>query len=535
MTITTTIASTSYTGNGRSIAFATNFYFLENSHLLVTQTIGSVTATLDEGTDYDVVGAGGLDGGAVLMRPAPPNGAILTIRRIVPLTQETDYVQDDPFGAETHERGLDKLTMLVQQVQANLNSAIVAAGTGEVNTASNMGGGIGIYRQKVGADLQFRSISSPGSGSVGISVVSNRVEIDVKYLLSHSNDWPGGQQTIDYRIPASPTGTDHQGWFGIVRNTAGQINDDNMVALCGHVYHESTSLNATGAIWGLVTECWNNPVGTVGMIGAELGLISQHPTNFGPTVGINLVFKNRKDTATNPTAAVIAGPYYNKNSFAIFISSQPRPSGAGAAWGGVGSGWNSVIRVGDASTSGLDWEGGTTAAGAGLPTKNYTTIIDLTSAGKDMAGGYPWLALWRTGSTYFGIRFNAQITTGKIEKWASAPFAAGAGYAVNDVGNIGGGVGGTYKVTGVTAGAVTSFDITAPGTGNYVHAAATAATSGAGAGLFIDILQVEGERIEFWRMVDPGSPGSGGGTRYGFIDLAFTPLSQDGAFLKATQ
>jgi hypothetical protein len=49
------------------------------------------------------------------MVAAPPTGTQLIIVRNVPATQETDYLANDPFPAESHERALDKLTMLVQQ------------------------------------------------------------------------------------------------------------------------------------------------------------------------------------------------------------------------------------------------------------------------------------------------------------------------------------------------------------------------------------------------------------------------------------
>ncbi|WP_246013195.1 hypothetical protein [Pigmentiphaga humi] len=48
---------------------------------------------------------------------APPSGDTLILERIVPPTQETTYQENDPFPAKSHERALDKLTMIDQQVE----------------------------------------------------------------------------------------------------------------------------------------------------------------------------------------------------------------------------------------------------------------------------------------------------------------------------------------------------------------------------------------------------------------------------------
>jgi len=57
------------------------------------------------------------------------------------------------------------------------------SGTGEVNTASNLGGGTGIYAQKVGADLQFKSLV--GAGTVGLSSDSTTITISGSGVTDH--------------------------------------------------------------------------------------------------------------------------------------------------------------------------------------------------------------------------------------------------------------------------------------------------------------------------------------------------------------
>lgn len=58
-------------------------------------------------------------GGLVSMDSVGASGDLLAILRHLEVTQEIDYTPYDAFPAETHERGLDKLTMIAQQLGAN--------------------------------------------------------------------------------------------------------------------------------------------------------------------------------------------------------------------------------------------------------------------------------------------------------------------------------------------------------------------------------------------------------------------------------
>lgn len=117
MTISTTTSRQPYNGNGVTTIFAVPFRFFASTDLvvqLVTISTGA-SSTLILGTHYTVTGADDEDGGSLTMITAPAVGQRLVIRRVIAATQEVDYVVGDPFPAETHERALDRLTMLAQQ------------------------------------------------------------------------------------------------------------------------------------------------------------------------------------------------------------------------------------------------------------------------------------------------------------------------------------------------------------------------------------------------------------------------------------
>lgn len=126
MTVSSQVNSVSYLGDGVTTLLPVPYYFLEQEHLTVTKVnLDSSTQTLVLGSDYSVSGAGNQAGGSVTMFIAPASGIQIIIDRTVPATQETDYVANDPFPAESHERALDKLTMLVQQNIAGLGRALL--------------------------------------------------------------------------------------------------------------------------------------------------------------------------------------------------------------------------------------------------------------------------------------------------------------------------------------------------------------------------------------------------------------------------
>ena len=125
MTVSSTISrSGPYAGAGTTGPFAVGFRFLEDVHLRVVKTSAQgVDADLILGIDFFASGAGEVNGSVILVAPLGSSER-LTILRSVPETQEADYVQNDAFPAESHERALDKLTMIAQQQSEQLGRTL---------------------------------------------------------------------------------------------------------------------------------------------------------------------------------------------------------------------------------------------------------------------------------------------------------------------------------------------------------------------------------------------------------------------------
>ena len=128
MTVSTTIIKNFHNGNGSTTNFAYQFRILEDTDLLViirTNSTGAET-TKTLSTHYTVAGAGDASGGSITFTGGniPASGETVVIRRNVPQTQAIDYIANDPFPAETHEEGLDRGTMVAQQVAEESDRSI---------------------------------------------------------------------------------------------------------------------------------------------------------------------------------------------------------------------------------------------------------------------------------------------------------------------------------------------------------------------------------------------------------------------------
>ena len=127
MTISTTINRKEYTGNGVNDTFAYTFWISADGDLKVY--VDSVLQTIT--THYTVTNAGEPSGGNVVFEAGfiPAASTSVVIWRDVPKTQGTDYVGGEKFSAETHETALDRLTVITQQIQDDMDRCIKLAKT----------------------------------------------------------------------------------------------------------------------------------------------------------------------------------------------------------------------------------------------------------------------------------------------------------------------------------------------------------------------------------------------------------------------
>lgn len=116
MTVSTEVDHNEYIGNGVTTAFPYTFRIFQKSDLVVQVVdLNENITELILDTDYIVTGAGGYNGGNVILSKALANGYQISISRELPVTQDTDLRNQGKFFAEVHEDAFDKLTMLIQR------------------------------------------------------------------------------------------------------------------------------------------------------------------------------------------------------------------------------------------------------------------------------------------------------------------------------------------------------------------------------------------------------------------------------------
>lgn len=128
MTVSSTTNRIQYNGDGATVDFAYAFKVFDEDDLTVVLTDGAGTETTQTiTTHYSVSGVGVEAGGNVTMVTAPALGETLTIKRKLAIKQETDYITGSAFPASSHEDALDKLTMICQQLDEELDRSLKLA------------------------------------------------------------------------------------------------------------------------------------------------------------------------------------------------------------------------------------------------------------------------------------------------------------------------------------------------------------------------------------------------------------------------
>jgi hypothetical protein len=120
MTVPSETNRNAYVATALQTVFPYDFRILDETHISVYQNGILLTIT----TDYTVSNVGNGSGGNVTLVTGATVSDTITIVRSVPLTQETDYVENDAFPAETHEEALDKSTMQIQELKEKVDRSL---------------------------------------------------------------------------------------------------------------------------------------------------------------------------------------------------------------------------------------------------------------------------------------------------------------------------------------------------------------------------------------------------------------------------
>lgn len=137
-------------GEGQSV-FPIPFPFQENSHIHARVRGADKNETiLAAGVDFTVNSISDSYGELVLLGPALAEGNVLAISRRLPLTQEILFHNQGPNSPSAVEEAVDKLTMISQQLQADLDDRLAASPEGSVQGLDEVLAAVEDVRQRLG-------------------------------------------------------------------------------------------------------------------------------------------------------------------------------------------------------------------------------------------------------------------------------------------------------------------------------------------------------------------------------------------------
>jgi hypothetical protein len=378
MTVSSTTARVSYSGNGSTTAFSVTFYFLDDADLKVVVRASDGTETIKVlDTDYTVTGEGNPSGGTVTFGTAPASGTTIVIVRNVALTQNTDYQANDPFPAETHEEALDRLTMIAQQQQTAIDrvvrfpvtdsSALDAELPPSATRANKLikfdaSGNIGVTTENYDADLAAVAaiaddVSAVAAIDTNVTTVAG-IDSDVTTVAGIA-----GNVTTVAGISADVTAV-----AGIDQTDLGNVAD--IAADVTTVAGIAADVSAVAAI--------DSDVTTVAADGTDIGTVSTNIASVNTVAGISGNVTTVAGISANVTT--VAGISANVTTVAGIAASVPTVAGISADVTAVAAVDSDVTTV-----AGIDSDVTTVAGIAADVTTVATNAANISSVAADIA------------------------------------------------------------------------------------------------------------------------------------------------------
>ena len=170
MTVNSTKSVKSYSGNGATTVFAYDFLIPSATEVSVYLTLKSTGAvTVLSTSEYSITG---IDSAAFGNVTYPLSGSPLsalykiTIERVIPYTQPNTVPNQGNLYAETVEDSIDRIAMLIQQVEGHYSRSIrLAMSDDEISPLPDA-------TERANMSLLFDASGDPTVGAVATAVVS---------------------------------------------------------------------------------------------------------------------------------------------------------------------------------------------------------------------------------------------------------------------------------------------------------------------------------------------------------------------------
>lgn len=232
-----------YTGNGVTTSFSYTFRAFTDTDVEVS--VNDVVKTL--GVDYTMTGIDVNSGGSIVFTTAPASGAAVSINSNTPIIQGTQYAEGGKFPAATHEKTLDRMVAVLQEMNESIGGVIHFPDGDPASQelplfsdrlASYLGfdeaGEFALFRPNVDAGLgldasMYLQKSEAATDYIAKSVISNAGQLLVGSGLHTMAVLPVGAEgdvlTVDSNLdviwsaPSAPAAGGTSKWTGLVSAT----------------------------------------------------------------------------------------------------------------------------------------------------------------------------------------------------------------------------------------------------------------------------------------------------------------------------
>ena len=451
MTISTTSIKNTYTGNNSTATFNYTFKIFANSDLqVIIRNASGVETVKTITTHYTVAGAGNSSGGSITFTSGniPTNTETVVIRRILPQTQSIDYIANDPFPAESHEEGLDRAMMTIQQVQEELDRSLKVSRTATLNTPEITDDASSRAGKLLGFSADGNSLDATIDGS-GVATNATAAANSATAAATSASAAATSATAAENAKNAAETALDtfDDDFLGSKSSDPSTDNDGNALA-DGALYFDTT--NNVMKVYDLGNTQWKQLTPTTSQQ-ANIDTVSTNIANVnlvggavssGALTGATSFAEKYRVASSAPTSSLDQGDlYFDTTSDELKVYKSSGWSAAGSSVNGTSARFKFNVTGTPTTLSGSDANGATLSYDAGFIDVYLNGVKQVNGTDVTVSSGNSivFASALTNGDVVEAVAFGtfnvAAINTSSITA-GTLPFARG-GTGLNSLGSAG--------------------------------------------------------------------------------------------------
>jgi len=465
MTVSSTVVRNSYAGDNSTTQFTYTFPIHSSSELkVILRSSAGVETVQTLNSDYTINDTG--TGGTVTFTSAPASGVSIVLIRDTNQTQEVDYLANDPFPADTHEGALDKLTLLTQELQEEIDRSLKVSRTAPITNSQITDNATARAGKLLGFSNDGQSLDATIDGSQVSVNATNAANSATAAATSATNAENAKTAALAAQAAAEAALDTFDDDFLGAKASDPTVDNDGNALTDGALYFDTT--NNVMKVYDLGGTQWKQLVPTTSQqtnidaavsnatnINAvatnisNINTVNANATNINTLAGVS----NLSTLGTNATAVVTAGNNITGiNSFAdryrVSANSPSTSLDAGDLWFDTTA---NKLKVYDGSSFAL---AGSSVNGTSQRFEYVATAGQTTFTGADSNGNSLTYDV-ASGTAFADIYLNGvKLTPSDFTATSGTSIVLGSGAAANDILQVT--AYGTFTLSSFSASQITS-------------------------------------------------------------------------------